>query len=208
MRYLICIWLMACSLTTFAQNAEKPLIQFSGIVYNVDNESIVPYVTITNVTTGKQVGAADYKGYFSFVAHEQDSLRFTSVGYYPTTVVIPKDIGKKSLIVEIRMRAQVVNLPMVRIFPWATPDEFTHYFVSMKIADDDLEIARKNLTGESIRTLMKTQPRSGYENFNAQEKHNAVVNSHSLVNPLLNPFAWGSLIRDIAAGDKARKESN
>jgi len=36
--------------------------------------------------------------------------------------------------------------------------------------------------------------------------HNSIVNSHSFTNPLLNPFAWGSLIRDIAAGDKSRKE--
>lgn len=208
MKYLIGILLLACSFTSFAQNAERPLVQFSGIIYNADNNSIVPYATITNLSTGKQVGTANYEGYFSFVVHEQDSLKFTSVGYHPTTVAIPKDITKKSLIVEIRMRAQVVNLPMVRIFPWATTDEFRHDFLSMKIADDDLEIARKNLSAGSIHTLMRTLPRSGYENFNAQEKHNAVVNSHSFVNPLLNPFAWGSLIRDIAAGDKSRKENN
>ncbi len=208
MKYLIGILLLACSLTSSAQNADKPLVQFSGIIYNADNRSVVPYATITDVTTGKQVGAANYEGYFSFVVHEQDSLKFTSVGYHPTTVVIPKDITKKSLIVEIRMLAQVVNLPMVRIFPWATTDEFRHDFLSMKIADDDLEIARKNLSASSINNLKRTQPMSGYENFNAQDKHNAVVNSHSFTNPLLNPFAWGSLIRDIAAGDKSRKEQN
>ncbi|MFD0752274.1 hypothetical protein ACFQZS_19120 [Mucilaginibacter calamicampi] len=208
MKYLIGILLLACSLASFAQNAEKPLVQFSGIIYNADNSSVVPYATVTNVTTGKEVGAANYEGYFSFVAHEEDSLKFTSVGYFPTTVVIPKDITKKSLIVEIRMRAQVVNLPMVRIFPWATTDEFRHDFLAMKVADDDLEIARKNLSATSVSNLKRTLPLSGYESFNAQDKHNAVVNSHSFTNPLLNPFAWGSLIRDIAEGDKARKESN
>ncbi len=208
MKYIIGILLLACSLTSFAQNADKPLLQFSGIIYNADTKSVVPYATITDVETGKQVGAANYEGYFSFVVHEQDSLKFTSVGYHPTTVVVPKDVTKKSLIVEIRMLAQVVNLPMVRIFPWATTDEFRHEFLSMKIADDDLEIARKNLSASSINTLKRTLPLSGYESFNAQDKHNAVVNSHSFTNPLLNPFAWGSLIRDIAAGDKSRKEQN
>lgn len=208
MKYLIGILLLACSLTSFAQNADKPLLQFSGIIYNADNNSIVPYATVTNLSTGKEVGSANYEGYFSFVVHEQDSLKFTSVGYKPTTIVVPKDINKKSLIVEIRMRAQVMNLPMVRVFPWATTDEFRHDFLSMKVADDDLEIARKNLSAGSIETLMRTLPRSGYENFNVQEKHNAVVNSHSFTNPLLNPFAWGSLIRDIAAGDKSRKQEN
>ena len=208
MRYLVGILLLVFSLTSFAQTADKPLLQFTGIVYNADNNSIVPYVTVTNLTTGKQVGAANYEGYFSFVVTEQDSLKFTSVGYHPTTVVIPAGINKKSLVVEIRMRAQVVNLPMVRIFPWATTDEFRHDFLSMKVADDDLEIARKNLSATSISALKRTLPLSGYESFNVQDKHNALVNSHSFVNPLFNPLAWGSLIRDIAAGDKSRKEEN
>jgi len=208
MRYLVGILLLVFSLTSFAQTADKPLLQFTGIVYNADNNSIVPYVTVTNLTTGKQVGAANYEGYFSFVVTEQDSLKFTSVGYHPTTVVIPAGINKKSLVVEIRMRAQVVNLPMVRIFPWATTDEFRHDFLSMKVADDDLEIARKNLSATSISALKRTLPLSGYESFNAQDKHNAVASSHSFTNPLLNPLAWGSLIRDIAAGDKSRKEEN
>ena len=206
MKYLIGIFLLVCSFSSFAQNADRQLMQFSGIVYNADNNSIVPYVTVTNLSTGKQVGSANYEGYFSFVAHEQDSLKFSSVGYHPTTVVVPKGLDKKSLIVEIRMRAQVVNLPMVRIFPWATTDEFRHDFLAMKIADDDLENARKNLSANSINTLKRTMPLSGYESFNAQDKHNSIVNSHSFTNPLLNPLAWGSLIRDIAAGDKARKE--
>jgi hypothetical protein len=208
MKYLIGILLLACSFTSFAQNTDKPLLQFTGIVYNADNGSVVPYVTVTNLSTGKQVGSANYEGYFSFVVHEQDSLKFTSVGYHPTTIAIPKDLNKKSLIVEIRMRAQVINLPMVRVFPWATTDEFRHDFLAMKVADDDLEIARKNLSATSIATLKRTLPLSPYESFNAQDKHNAVVNSHSFTNPLLNPFAWGSLIRDIAAGDKARKQDN
>lgn len=208
MKYIVGIILLICCFNASAQTAEHPLLQFSGVVYNADNKSIVPYVTVTNLTTGKEVASANYEGYFSFVAHEQDSLKFTSVGYFPTTIVIPKDIGKKSLLVEIFMRAQVVNLPMVRIFPWATTDEFRHDFLTMKIADDELEIARKNLSASSIATLKRTLPLSGYESFNAQDKHNTLVNSRAFTNPLLNPMAWGSLIRDIAAGDKARKEDS
>ncbi len=208
MKYIIGILLLICCFNASAQTAERPLLQFSGVIRNADNKSIVPYVTVTNLSTGKEVGSANYEGYFSFVAHEQDSLKFTSVGYFPATVVIPKDLGKKSIIVEITMRAQVVNLPMVRIFPWATTDEFRHDFLTMKVADDELEIARKNLSATSIATLKRTLPLSGYESFNAQDKHNALVNSRAFTNPLLNPIAWGSLIRDIAEGDRSRKQGS
>jgi hypothetical protein len=164
---------------------------------------IVPYVNVTNVSTHKQVYTANYKGYFSFVAHEQDTIRFTSVGYSPVTVVIPANVVNKSVIVDIKLKPQIINLPVFRVFPWATTDEFRKDFLTLKIADDDLEIARKNLSAGSIHALEASLPRSGYESFSVSDMHNSIVNSHSITNPLLNPFAWGSLIREIAAGDKA-----
>jgi len=42
----------------------------------------------------------------------------------------------------------------------------------------------------------------------AQQEHYNIVNSHSMVNPLLNPIAWGTLINQIAAGDKSRASGN
>jgi len=209
MKYLIGILMLVFTTAAVAQQAEKPLVQLSGIVYNVDStRSIVPYVNISNLSTGKVAGVANYEGYFSFVVHEQDTLLYTSVGYEPVTIIIPANLDKKSLVMRIKMKAQIVNLPMVRIFPWATTDEFRHDFLTMKVADDDLEIARKNLSAQSISDLKRTLPRSGYESFSPQDMHNSIVNSHSFTNPLLNPFAWGSLIRDIAAGDESRKKGN
>jgi hypothetical protein len=210
MKYLIGILFLLVTTTAFAQNGDKPLVQFTGIVYNADSvKSIVPYVNITNVATGKQVATANYAGYFSFVAHEQDSIRFTSVGYSATTVVIPANITNKSLVMRIRLQSQIINLPVVRIWPWATTDEFRKDFLAMKVADDDLEIVRKNLSASSIRTQAHyPSPQGGDDFYNAQDMHNSIVNSHSITNPLLNPFAWGSLIRDITAGDKSRKNED
>jgi hypothetical protein len=208
MRYLLgVLFLLFTASAAFAQNGERPLVQFSGITYNSDSvhtKTVVPYVNVTNLTTHKQVFTANYEGYFSFVAHEQDTIQFTSVGYIPLTVVIPARVTSKSLIMEVRMHPQIINLPAFRVFPWATTDEFRKDFLSMKIADDDLAIARKNLSLASIRSLEATLPRSGAESFSVQDMHNSIVNSHSITNPLLNPFAWGSLIKDIAAGDKSK----
>ncbi|MDB5002015.1 MAG: hypothetical protein JWQ34_240 [Mucilaginibacter sp.] len=208
MKYLFGILFLFFTITAFAQNSERPLVQFSGVTHTADSmHAIVPYVNITNVTTHKQVYIANYEGYFSFVAHELDTLRFSSVGYSPVIVVIPAKVVHQSLIMNVSLKPQIFNLPAVRVFPWATTDEFRKDFLSLKIADDDLEIARKNLTPASIRALEASLPRSGYESFNPMEMHNNIVNSHSITNPLLNPFAWGSLIKDIAAGDKSSASS-
>lgn len=194
-----------------AQKQETPLIQFSGLITNADSSKvIVPYVNIANASFHNQLNMANFKGYFSFVVHEGDSIKFTSVGYQPLTVVIPSGKGK-SYTAMIRMKPQTIYLPLVRVFPWATTDEFRKDFLTMKVADDDLENARKNLSRSSIMAMESTLPRDAQEiqSFNAQQMHMSIVNQHSLTpNPLLNPIAWGTLIKQIADGDKSRKSDN
>src|SRR5665213_2646552 len=206
MKGLIGLVLFACMATAaFSQQQERPLVQFTGIVHNADSTAvIVPYVSITNISYQNQVNLSNYKGYFSFVAHEQDTLRFTCVGYAPITVIIPANIISKSYTLQVMLKPQIINLPVFHVFPWATTEEFRKDFITMKIADDDLEIAKKNLSHASITALEKTLPRDGLEMNGFQDFHNSVVNSHSLTNPLLNPFNWGSLIKEISDGDKAR----
>ena len=210
MKYLIGILLFFVSAGAFAQQQDKPLVQFTGIVYNADSaKSIVPYVTITNISSHKQVYLSNYQGYFSFVAHEQDTLVFSSVGFAQVKVVIPSNISSRSFTTQVRLKPQIINLPTFHVFPWATTDEFRKDFVAMKIADDDLEIARKNIehmTGRSA-TSYTSLPRDGQEIQSAwaQNEHIDIMNQHSLTpNPLLNPIAWGTLIKQISEGDKSR----
>jgi hypothetical protein len=204
MKRLIGILFLLTSLSAFAQKKENPLVQFTGVVYNADSTSvIVPYVSVTNISQHNAVVVTNFKGYFSFVAHEQDSLQFTAIGYAPVTVVIPADIKSKSYTVRVLIKPQITNLPMVRVFPWATTDEFRKDFVNAKIADDDLAIARKNISRSSIMAMTNTLPRDGQEiqSANSQYMHQDIVNSHSRTNPLLNPLAWGSLIKSITDGE-------
>lgn len=208
---LVALILFFTSATAFAQQPEKPLVQFSGVVHNADSvKEVLPYVTVTNLSYNKQVNIANYKGYFSFVAHEQDTLQFTCVGFAAQKVVIPANAGK-SYTLQIAMIPQAINLPTFHVFPWATTDEFRKDFISMKLADDDLEIARKNLSKGSIAELSKTLARDAHEiqSAYAQNEHINIMNQHSLMpNPLLNPIAWGTLIKQITDGDKSRGAGN
>jgi hypothetical protein len=211
MKKLIGIFFLFASLSVFAQKKETPLVQFTGVIYNADSTNvIVPFVNITNINNHGSVNAANYKGYFSFVVHEQDTLRFTAVGYAPVTVVIPANVANKSYTTRIIIKPQINNLPVVRLFPWATTDEFRKDFVSAKLADDDLEIARKNVSRAALFASQNTLARDGHEiqSANANQFHNNIVNSHSITNPLLNPLAWGSLIKQIADGDKSRSSTS
>jgi hypothetical protein len=197
--------LLFTALSVLAQKRELTLVQFSGIVHNTDNIGVaVPYVTIVNTARDGIVSQTNYEGYFSFVVHEHDTVKFSCVGYNPLTIIIPASVPTKSYTIQVSLKPQIVNLPTFRVFPWATTEEFTKDFLTMKLADDDLAIARKNLSNASISTLERTLPRDGSEIGSAQDFHNSIVNSHYTTNPLLNPFAWGSLIRSISEGDKSR----
>jgi hypothetical protein len=211
MRNWLFLIFLFCSLSGLSQVSDKKLVQFSGIIMNRDSNTVVPYVTITNVTGRDQFFSANYKGYFSFVANEGDTLVFTAVGYKREGVVIPINLSDNKYTILMKLQQDVINLPMVRVYPWASTDEFKKEFMTLKFADDDLEIAKKNVSRESLSAMMASLPRDGAEmqSFNFQNNHNRLVNrniNQRLANPLLNPFAWGALIQQIMQGDRSREQ--
>ena len=79
----------------------------------------------------------------------------------------------------------------------------------MKFADDDLEIVRKNLSKQSLAALAANLPRDGGENTGAAFNYNHIgLGNKNMVqnNPLLNPFAWAALIKQITEGNKNKKK--
>ena len=210
MKYIFTLLLLLLFLGAFAQ--EKPstdkLIQFSGIITDVDSNRVVPYVTITNLRTNEQ-RSANYKGYFSFVAHPGDTIVYSAVGFTKAQVIIPTDLPEDKYTAMVQMKSEIVYLPTVNIYPWATAEEFTKDFLSMKVADDDMEIAKKNLSRQSLSGMAQTLPRDAGEisAINWRMNHDRALNKNMVqTNPLLNPFAWGKLMQQILNGDKSRAQ--
>ncbi len=210
MKYLLTFLLLMSFTVVFAQEGggEKKLIQFSGIITDVDSNTVVPYVTVTNLTNKEQRYAANYKGFFSFIARPGDTILYSAVGYKDLILPIPAQIDDTKYTAMIKMKAEIINLPVVRVYPWATVEEFTRDFMSMKIADDDYLIALKNLSQESISDKMVTLSRDAGEiqSTNYRLNHDRALNKNMVqTNPLLNPFAWGKLMQSIFKGDKSKE---
>lgn len=213
MKYTFTMVLIFFTLGLFAQQSSggKKLIQFSGIVTDLDSNFVVPYVTITNKSNQEQRYAANYKGFFSFVAHPGDTLVYNAIGYTDKIYMIPLPVGGAQYTAMIKMKSEIVYLPAVRIYPWATVEEFTKDFLSMKVADDDMEIARKNLSRSSVNGMIQNLPRDAGEisSSNFRMNQDRALNQNLIQsNPLLNPFAWGKLMQQIFSGDKSRQSSN
>src|SRR5690606_11049121 len=209
-----CICLIAGIGQLAAQQAEKKLLQFTGIVHNADTNAIVPYTSLTNISFKNQQHSANHQGFFSFVAHEGDTIRLSAIGYREQFVIIPRTDGDKYTAV-IRMVPESIHLPelVIHPFPWASIDEFNHEFMNMKIADDEIMLAKKNLSKESLAAMAREMPRSAEEmhTFTAMQNHiqlgNKTVNQH-YANPLFSPFAWGSFINQIVKGNESRSKGD
>jgi hypothetical protein len=205
---LLSIILSCLYLSSFSQNQDKKIVQFSGVIYDTDSNTVVPYVTLRNSTSGKSY-SANYKGYYSFVAHEGDTIHFSSVGYKKTSLTIPRGLRDKKFTAIVKMKSDNIMLPVVRVFPWASTDEFKKEFLTMKFADDDLEIAKKNLSKKTLRDLSYSLPRDGGEiqGMTFNNNHIGLSNKNMVqTNPLLNPLAWAALIKQISEGDKNRNK--
>lgn len=194
----------------FAQEVKKSnkLVQFSGIVTDTDSNSVVPYVTITNLSNKNQKYAANYQGYFSIIVKPGDSLTFSAIGFNQKMVVLPNVVVDNKYTEMIRIKPETVYLKAVRIYPWATIEEFNKEFLAMKVADDDMAIAKKNLSPKSIQGMILTLPRNASEISNSNYRYNfdRMVNVNMRqTSPLLNPFAWGKLMQQIFSGDKSRE---
>jgi len=213
MKYLFTLFLALFSVGLFAQQnpSGKRLIQFSGIITDQDSSFVVPYVTITDKSNQEQRYGANYKGFFSFVVHPGDTLVYNAIGYNDKTITIPLGVTDSKYTQMVKMKSDIVYLPAVRIYPWATVEEFTKDFLALKVADDDVEIARKNLSGSSVNSMIRNLPRDGGEisSSNYRSDFDRELNKNlGTTNPLLNPFAWGKLMQQIFNGDKSRQADN
>lgn len=212
MKYSLTIILLLFVAMAFGQEQPKSgkLVQFSGIITDTDSNTVVPYVTITNLSNMGQKYAANYQGYFSFIVNPGDTVVFSAVGFLSKTLVLPSVIAEHHYTMMVKIKPEVVYLKAITIYPWATIEEFNKQFLTMKVADDDMAIAKRNLSSKSIRGMSLTLPRDGQEISNSNYRYNfdrmMNVNMRQ-TNPLLNPFAWGKLMQQIFAGDKDKSDN-
>lgn len=206
----IAILFLTLGLFLTAQSQERKILQFSGLITSIGSDLPVAYVSITNISFNKQVFVSNNDGYFSFVAHVGDTIRFSSVGYDPVTFVIPEaDLDRHTA--HIKMQSLVIELPAVTPFPWASYEQYVSEFMALNLGDDNIAAARKNLTPEALAALARIVPRSAEEiqSYNSSQRHGIMNNKNinqRFSNPLLNPFAWGELIQQIKRGDWSREK--
>ncbi len=183
------------------------VVQLYGVVMTADSLQGVPAASI--VIKGQNRGTiSNQAGVFSIVVLKGDEIEFTSVGFKPITVTIPKDLkGNQHSIIQL-MVTDTVYLPATIIRPRPTKEQFERDFVNNKVNDDDIAILQRNNSAATRRALAASLPADGREASQQYFRdYSTKLSYKGQIAPMniLNPFAWNEFIKAWKRGDFKKK---
>lgn len=190
------------------ETIKDSVVQLYGVVMTADSLEAIPSVSIS-IKGGRRGTITNEQGVFSIVVFKGDFIEFTSVGYKPKLVEIPKNLeGNQFSIVQL-MVVDTQYLPATIIRPRPTREQFDRDFVNTPLPDDNLEIARKNTDEQTRRALMTIIPADGKEAANYALRKQAYKYTYAGQLPpinLMNPVAWADFIKAWKRGDFKSKK--
>ncbi len=189
------------------------LVQFSGVVVTADSLRPVPFANIAITATGRGT-TSDYWGFFSIVVRKNDLISFSAIGYKTGLFRIPDSLTENRYSLIQVMSSDTLMLTETVIYPWPTKEEFRRAFLTLRIPDDDIEIAKRNLAYMEMREIYGRNydpekygftPGQSYNNYMDVRADKLYYNGQTMPNNLLNPIAWSKFIKAWKRGDFKKK---
>jgi hypothetical protein len=204
---LLIAFLVPVSARAQFESFKDSVVQLFGVVMTADSLQAVPGVSI--MVRGQNRGTlSSDKGVFSIVVLKGDQVEFTSVGFKPRLVDIPKSLqGNQHSIIQL-MVTDTVYLPATIIKPRISRAQFDRDFVNTRIPDDNIAVARANNDEATRRLLMANLPSDGREastQYMRQSAGRLYYSGQVAPQNLFNPFAWSEFIKAWKRGDFKRR---
>jgi len=189
------------------ETSRDSVVQLYGVIMTADSLVGIPAVSV--MVKGQNRGTiSNAQGVFSIVVLKGDVVEFTHVTYKSKTVSIPRTLeGNQYSLVQL-MVVDTVYLPATIIRPRPTAEQFARDFANIKVPDDDIEIARQNVSEAKRRVLLRTVPGDGGEATKMQFNkiaNRAVYNGQTPPQNIFNPAAWADFIQAWKRGDFKNK---
>jgi len=182
---------------------EKKLVQFSGVILHADSLAPLPFVNVFNVSRGYKGTYSDFRGFFSLVVGVGDTIRIASLGFKKQEIIIPDNLINNSVSAIFKLKPESFNIPMVYIFPFATLEQFKQAFLKLKLADDDLMLAQKNLDEKVMNALKNSMAWDGSQNskyFFQQSSEKLYWAGQNRYNPLFDIVKINQFIQLLNEG--------
>jgi hypothetical protein len=189
------------------EKLKDSVVQLFGVVMTADSLMGIPSVTV-KVYGRNQGTITNEQGVFSIVVLKGDKLEFSSIGFKPKLIEIPRSLeGNQHSIIQLMVK-DTVYLPATIIRPRPTREQFERDFLAINIPDDEYEIARKNTEEGKRRILARSLPSDGREAGNILLRNHANRHYYYGQAPpqnIFNPFAWNEFIKAWKRGDFKNK---
>lgn len=197
----------AAALSQPVVNAQRDLIQFSGVVVTGDSLESVPFVSIM-VKDSYRGTVSDVYGYFSFVAMEGDTLQFAAVGFKRGQFVVPMELPENKYSMIHQLYPDTILLGTANVYPWPTKEQFNDAFLNMQLAEDDYLRAMRNLSpAQMIQQMedMPPDPTGAYQSLAMLDQTKIYNQGMMPTINLMNPIAWAQFIQAWKAGAYKKK---
>jgi hypothetical protein len=111
--------------------------------------------------------------------------------------------------IEIILPIDTIAIAEAKIYPWKNYEEFREAFVNLKLPDEDMERARRNIALIRTQIIMDHEPsaRANFHNIMEQQYQQTFIQGQFPTYQIFNPFAWAKFFKALKRGDFKRKEN-
>lgn len=206
--FLLCFFKPASTKAQF-EAFKDSVVQLYGIVMTADSLKGLEGVSVVVKNQNRGTITND-KGVFSIVVLKGDEVEFTSIGFKPKTIAIPKNLdGNQQSVIQLMIN-DTIYLPATIIKSRISREQFERDFVNNPVPDDDITIARRNNDVATRRILVANLPTDGREasnQFLRQAGNKAYYQGQAPPQNIFNPFAWAEFIKAWKRGDFKKKST-
>ena len=186
---------------------DKNLVQFTG---RIMDELLQPlpyaHVLILNNYRGT---ITDGQGKFSIVTEVYDSIMLSTVGYKRRIINIPDNLEEPFLTLDIVLEMDTFMIDEVVIYPWKSYEEFKEAFLNLKLPNDDMDNARKNIALLKTQIILDETPsaRANFQHILNQQYRETFRQGQYPSYQIFNAFAWAEFFKALKRGDFKKYEA-
>jgi hypothetical protein len=184
-----------------AQHKEGDLVQLTGRIVDKLSQPL-PYAHIL-VLNNYRGTITDIDGKYSLVTQKHDSIMFSTVGFKRKIIVIPDNLNEPFHTLDIILEQDTLVIAKVEIYPWKSYEEFKEAFINLKLPEDDMERARKNIALLKTQIILDETPnaRENFQNILNQQYKETFRQGTYPTYQLFNAFAWAEFFEALKRGD-------
>ena len=192
--------------------AEKHLVQFSGLVVTEERGQMVPVPYANIFISKRKTGtSANYQGFFSIVVEKGEAVNFSALGFRKSVFTIPQSLTEQRYSLVQIMSRDTILLDEAIIFPWPSRDHFKTEFLAMNVTDALQKRAMENLAAETLEKVREVTPFDGRETgsmYLRQQAKNYYYYGQTPPMNIFSPTAWQQFFQSWKAGDYKKKKKN